>query len=212
MKRPRGAGPVGLDAFSEITKRLGDLAEHLKDAFDAEPSEGEGGERSGQRTFTISTPKGPLTGVAGYSVRFGSTSVDEVIKARSGEKSAAGFARPNPKRPDVDAAREPLVDLHDEGERFVVTAELPGVDDKDIEVLVADGNLTLRGEKRCEYQDSHRQLSERYYGRFERRIALPDGIDKNKVKASFRNGVLNVSLPTAKDAQNAVRRIPLQVS
>jgi HSP20 family protein len=106
----------------------------------------------------------------------------------------------------------PDMDLVEGDEEYTVTAELPGVDDKDIEVLVADGNLTLRGEKRCEYQDSHRQLSERYYGRFERRIALPDGIDKNKVKASFRNGVLNVSLPTAKDAQNAVRRIPLQVS
>ena len=108
-------------------------------------------------------------------------------------------------------ASGPEIDLVEGDEEYTFTAELPGVEDKDIEVLVADGSLTLRGEKKCEYQDRQRQLGERYYGRFERRMALPDGINEDKVKASFRNGVLTVSLPKSRDAQNAVRRIPLQV-
>jgi HSP20 family protein len=106
----------------------------------------------------------------------------------------------------------PAIDLVEADEEYTVTAELPGVEDTDIEILVADGALILRGEKKCEYQDRQRQFGERCYGRFERRTALPDGIDEDKVKASFRNGVLTVSLPKSGDAQNAVRRIPLQVS
>lgn len=105
----------------------------------------------------------------------------------------------------------PDIDLVEGEEKYTVTAELPGVEDKDIEVLLANDNLTLRGEKKCEYQDRQRQLGERYYGRFERRVALPDGIDEEKVKASFRNGVLTVILPKSLEAQ-VVRRIPLQIS
>lgn len=105
----------------------------------------------------------------------------------------------------------PEIDLVEGDEEYTVTAELPGVEDKDIEILVADGSLTLRGEKKCEYQDRQRQLGERYYGRFERRMALPDGVDEEKVKASFRNGVLTVSLPKSLEAR-VVRRIPLQIS
>jgi HSP20 family protein len=105
----------------------------------------------------------------------------------------------------------PDIDLVEADEGYTVTAELPGVEDKDIEILIADGSLTLRGEKKCEYQDRHRPLSERYYGRFERRMPLPKGIDEDKVKASFRNGVLTVTLPKSLEAQ-VVRRIPLQTS
>jgi HSP20 family protein len=105
----------------------------------------------------------------------------------------------------------PNIDLVEGDEEYTVTAELPGVEDKDIEVLLANGSLTLRGEKKCEYQDRQRQLGERYYGRFERRMSLPDGIDEDKVKASFRNGLLTVILPKSLEAQ-VVRRIPLQIS
>ncbi len=105
----------------------------------------------------------------------------------------------------------PDIDLVEGDKEYIVTAELPGVEGKDIEILVAGGSLTLRGEKKCEYQDRERQLGERYYGRFERRLALPDGVDEEKVKASFRNGVLIVNLPKSLEAQ-VVRRIPLQIS
>lgn len=106
----------------------------------------------------------------------------------------------------------PEIDLIEADEEYTVSADLPGVEDKDIEILLSDGSLILRGEKKCEHQDRHRQVGERYYGRFERRMPLPDGIDEDKVKASFRNGVLNVRLPKSGDALNSVRRIPLQTS
>lgn len=105
----------------------------------------------------------------------------------------------------------PDVDLVEAGEAYTITAELPGVEGGDIEVLLANDSLTLRGEKKCEYQEGQRQLGERYYGRFERRMPLPEGIEEDKVKASFRNGVLTVTLPKSPQAQ-LVRRIPLQTS
>lgn len=105
----------------------------------------------------------------------------------------------------------PNIDFVEGDREYTISAELPGVEEKDIEVLLANGCLTLRGEKKCEYRDAHRQLGERYYGRFERRMTLPDGIDEDKVKASFRNGVLTVILPKSLEAQ-VVRRIPLQTS
>jgi len=105
----------------------------------------------------------------------------------------------------------PDIDLIEGSGEYTLTAELPGVEDKDIEILIADGRLTLRGEKKCEYHEGQRQLGERYYGRFERRMPLPEGIDEDKVKASYRNGVLTVTLPKSLEAQ-VVRRIPLQTS
>lgn len=104
----------------------------------------------------------------------------------------------------------PNVDLTESDEAYVVTAELPGVEDKDIEILLADDTLTLRGEKKTEHENRRRQWSERYYGRFERRMALPSEVEQDKVQAVFRNGVLTVTLPKSKDARRAARRIPLQ--
>ncbi|HEX2147499.1 MAG TPA: Hsp20/alpha crystallin family protein, partial [Pseudorhizobium sp.] len=66
----------------------------------------------------------------------------------------------------------PSVEISDHDKEIRVTAEVPGLDEKDIEVLLNDGVLTLRGEKRSETEDKERQFSERYYGRFERRIPL----------------------------------------
>jgi HSP20 family protein len=75
------------------------------------------------------------------------------------------------------------------------SAELPGMDEKDIEVLVDNDVLTIRGEKKSESEDQGRRLSERYYGRFERSIALPFEVDEEKAEASFKNGVLTVTIP-----------------
>jgi HSP20 family protein len=69
--------------------------------------------------------------------------------------------------------------------------------------------LTLRGEKRAETEDKDRQLSERYYGRFERRISLDSEVQADKVTARFKEGVLNVSLPKDPSAQPKARRIEI---
>ena len=90
-----------------------------------------------------------------------------------------------------------------------ISAELPGLDEKDIEVLVDDDILTIRGEKKAETEDKERRFSERYYGRFERVIPLPFAVEDDKVEASFNNGVLTVTLPKSAKAQEKAKRIPV---
>jgi HSP20 family protein len=90
-----------------------------------------------------------------------------------------------------------------------VTAEMPGLDEKDVEVLLDDGILTLRGEKKSETEDKGRQFSERFYGRFERQIALGPEVEQDKVAASFKNGVLTITLPKTEQAQSKARRIAI---
>ena len=90
-----------------------------------------------------------------------------------------------------------------------VTAELPGLDEKDIDVHLVNGVLTISGEKHAETEDKDRLFSERYYGRFVRRIPLED-VDENKVTASFKKGVLTVTLPKSALAIDRVKRIQIQ--
>jgi HSP20 family protein len=80
---------------------------------------------------------------------------------------------------------------------------------QDVEVLLHDGVLTLRGEKKREHEDGNRHMSERYYGRFERQIPVPPEIDEEKVKASFNKGVLTVTLPKSAETAHEVKRIPI---
>lgn len=87
-----------------------------------------------------------------------------------------------------------------------VNAELPGLEDKDVKIELTNGVLTISGEKKTEMEDKDRLFSERYYGRFERRIPVED-VDEDEVSASFKNGVLTVTLPKAPQAQSKVKRI-----
>jgi HSP20 family protein len=103
----------------------------------------------------------------------------------------------------------PHVELGETDKEIRVTAELPGLDEKDVELTVEEGVLTLRGEKRAEVEDKDRGYSERSYGRFERRIGLPKGVDREHVTATFKNGVLTVLLPRTEAANENVRRIPV---
>lgn len=90
-----------------------------------------------------------------------------------------------------------------------ITAELPGLEEKDVEVLMKDGVLTIRGERKSETEDKDRAFSERYYGRFERRIPIAWEIDPDKVEASFKNGLLTVTMPKTPQAASQVRRIAI---
>jgi len=103
----------------------------------------------------------------------------------------------------------PNVELGETEKEIRVTAELPGRDEKDVDITVEEGVLTLRGEKKSEVEDKDRGYSERSYGRFERRIGLPRGVEKDKASATFRNGVLTVTLPKSEAANENVRRIPI---
>jgi HSP20 family protein len=105
--------------------------------------------------------------------------------------------------------RWPRLDVAETDKEITVTAELPGLEEKDVELLLEDGVLTLRGEKRAETEDKDRQLSERYYGHFERRISLDSEVQADKVTARFKEGVLNVTLPKDPSAQPKARRIEI---
>jgi HSP20 family protein len=104
----------------------------------------------------------------------------------------------------------PSVEISDNEKQIEVTAEVPGLDEKDIEILLEDGVLTLRGEKRSESEDKDRQFSERYYGRFERRIPLGYEVENDNVDARFRNGILTVVLPKTAKAQSQAKRIEIK--
>lgn len=102
----------------------------------------------------------------------------------------------------------PSLEVTDDDREVRVTAEIPGMNEKDVELLVQDGVLTIRGEKKSETSDKDRGWSERWYGRFERQIALPSGVEEEKAQAIFRDGVLTVTLPKSAEASNS-RRIPI---
>ena len=105
------------------------------------------------------------------------------------------------------SANWPNVEISETDNELRVIAEVPGLEEKDIELLLDEGVLTLRGEKTSETEDKERQFSERFYGRFERRIPLGYEIEEDKVNAAFKNGVLTVTLPKSAKAQAKAKRI-----
>lgn len=102
----------------------------------------------------------------------------------------------------------PHIEVEDTQNEYRVTAELPGLDDRDVEVLVHDDVLIVRGEKRAQTEDRNRAFSERLYGRFERRIAL-DGASEANVRAEFHNGLLTVTVPKSAQSDQRTKRIPI---
>ncbi|HTT43777.1 MAG TPA: Hsp20/alpha crystallin family protein [Steroidobacteraceae bacterium] len=106
----------------------------------------------------------------------------------------------------------PQVDVREEAERFVVTADLPGVEGKDIEITAEKGVLTVRGERRSETKsekDGYTRI-ERASGSFLRRFTLPETADAESIKATHVNGVLELSIPKRPQAQP--RRISVQAA
>jgi HSP20 family protein len=103
----------------------------------------------------------------------------------------------------------PNVEVSETNKEVEVIAELPGLDEKDVDVQLANGVLTIRGEKKTETEDKDQRFNERFYGQFERRIPIDD-IDEDKVTASFKNGVLTVTLPKTATASDKVKRIAIK--
>jgi len=106
----------------------------------------------------------------------------------------------------------PHVDVTESDREYRVTAELPGLAREDFEVVLEDGVLTLKGEKRsaCSEEKSRFRRAESRSGRFRRRIRFGGPVDADHVKASYRDGVLEVVVPKPEEAQPQVRTIPVQ--
>jgi HSP20 family protein len=105
----------------------------------------------------------------------------------------------------------PAADLVEEDGAYRVTVELPGMEQKDVDVSVSGDMLTIKGEKKEEREEKQkdRYLSERRYGSFRRSFRLPETVDRDKIAASVKKGVLEVVLPKAAEARKAERKIPI---
>ena len=111
-----------------------------------------------------------------------------------------------------DASWTPSVDVHEEAQRFIVSADLPGVKPGDIEVTADKGVLTLRGERQVEQRgvEGHYSRVERVSGKFVRTFSLPENVQTDAIKAQFKDGVLELTIP--KIAKAEPRRIEVQAA
>lgn len=122
-----------------------------------------------------------------------------------------------PRWPALRTAREggwisPRFEVAETDDAVEVSAELPGLDEKDVQVTLDNGVLTIEGEKKAEREEKKRGVffSERSYGRFQRSLALPAGVDESKAKAVFKKGVLRVTVPKTAEARSTGRSIKIE--
>ena len=102
----------------------------------------------------------------------------------------------------------PRLELSETDKALTVSAELPGLSEKDVQVEIANNVLSIRGEKKTERNDGTKFFSERYYGSFERQIPL-EGVEEDRAQAEFKNGILTVTLPKSDQSNRNVKRIPV---
>jgi HSP20 family protein len=108
----------------------------------------------------------------------------------------------------------PRIDIRETDEEVVVTAELPGLEEKDFEVELEDDVLTIKGEKRTEHEEKregYRHI-ESASGSFRRAIPMPSEIDADAVKATYKQGIVTVTLPKLAEARRHARTVPIQSS
>jgi HSP20 family protein len=108
----------------------------------------------------------------------------------------------------------PRTDVAETEKALQVSVELPGIDQKEIDVSLTDGALTIKGEKKNARDENKNgyHLSERSYGSFYRSVPLPQGVDSDKAEAEFKNGVLTVTLPKTQEALARVKKIDVKAS
>lgn len=109
----------------------------------------------------------------------------------------------------LDGAWSPAVDVLESKDAIVVRADLPGMKKDEIDVSVENGTLVIRGEKREESERKEKGAvrTERFYGSFHRAVVLPGAVDESKAKASYKNGVLELTLPKREEAKPKQIRI-----
>jgi HSP20 family protein len=111
-------------------------------------------------------------------------------------------------------AAMPAVDVTETDKAYEITAELPGMDEKNIEVKLANGILTIKGEKQDDKEEKTQgyYVRERIFGSFERTFQVPDGVDTDKIEANFKKGVLTLTLPKSAEAQKAEKKIAVKAA
>jgi len=138
------------------------------------------------------------------------------------DRFAGGFGFPSLRRMfDTEPALRPAssftlsapaIDMSEDEKAYKVSAELPGLDAKDVDVSISGNTLVLKGEKRQEKEEKEKNyyFSERAYGSFQRAFELPASVDRDKVSADFAKGVLTITLPKTPDAQKQQKKIEVK--
>ena len=108
----------------------------------------------------------------------------------------------------------PAVNVTQTDKGYEITAELPGMEEKDVDVKLANGILTIRGEKQDDKEEKNKDyyVRERSFGSFERSFQVPENIDMDKISAGFKKGVLTIMLPKSAEAQRAEKKIEVKAS
>jgi HSP20 family protein len=117
-------------------------------------------------------------------------------------------------RRELTWAGTPAMDIVETDKAYEITAELPGMSESDVQVVASGGGLTIKGEKKEEKEEKKKDyyLSERRYGSFERRLQIPEGADADKIEATFKKGVLTVTLPKKSEAQKPEKKIEVKAA
>jgi HSP20 family protein len=117
-------------------------------------------------------------------------------------------------RRELSWSATPAVNVAESDKAYEITAELAGMDEKNIEVKVVDGGLTIKGEKQEEKEEKKKDyyLQERRFGSFERSFRVPESVDLDKIEANFRKGVLTVTLPKKAEAQKPAKKIEVKAA
>jgi len=113
---------------------------------------------------------------------------------------------------ELTFGKAPAFDIAERDKEYEITAELPGMEEKEIDVKYADGVLTIKGEKKEEKEEKRKDyyLSERRFGSFQRSFQVPNGIETDKIDANFKNGVLTVVLPKSAESQKREKKIEIK--
>src|SRR5215470_20017582 len=135
--------------------------------------------------------------------RFGFPSLRRVFDIEPSWRSASSFS-----------FSTPAIDMSEDDKAYKISAELPGINPKDIDVSLSGDTLVLKGEKRQEKEekDKNYHFSERAYGSFQRAFELPASVDRSKVAADFSKGVLTITLPKTTEAQKPAKKIEVKSS
>ena len=108
----------------------------------------------------------------------------------------------------------PAVDVTETDKAYEIVAELPGMDQNNIEVKLANGMVTIKGEKQDDKEEKKKDyyMRERSFGSFQRTFPVPDGVDTDKIDASFKKGVLTITLPKSAEAQKSEKKITVKAA
>ena len=114
----------------------------------------------------------------------------------------------------TEMAIAPAVDVAEKDNEYEITAELPGMDEKNIDIKLSNGMLTIRGEKKQEKEEREKDyyMSERRYGSFMRSFQVPEGVDAGKIEATFAKGVLHIKLPKTAEAKKSEKTISIKAA